>query len=139
MEFSERLRELRTSKNIKQKDLADALNYGYTAISNYESGKNEPSINDLRTIGKALDISLDYLLGATDIKAPYASSASLDYESRTIINKYFSLSEEEKFELLTFIDWIEFKKSSKSKLQKKLKVAQPIPIYKTKSNCKEEE
>ena len=39
MEFSQRLRELRTSKNIKQKDLADALNYGYTAISNYESGE----------------------------------------------------------------------------------------------------
>ena len=47
MEFSERLRELRTSKNIKQKDLADALNYGYTAISNYESAKTNPLLMTL--------------------------------------------------------------------------------------------
>lgn len=33
------------------------MNYGYTAIANYESGRNEPSYDDL--------ISLAYILGVT--------------------------------------------------------------------------
>ena len=46
--------------------MANILGYGYTAISNYESGRNEPSINDLKKIADFFNVSLDYLLCTTN-------------------------------------------------------------------------
>ena len=64
--FSERLKELRTGRRISQERLAKQLNYGYTAIANYESGRNEPSIADLCRIADFFDVSVDYLIGRTE-------------------------------------------------------------------------
>ena len=37
------LKELRKEKNLTQIELASILHYGYTAIANYENGRNQPS------------------------------------------------------------------------------------------------
>ena len=66
--FSDRLRMLRKSRKVSQTRLAKVLGYGYTAIANYESGRNEPSLGDLRRIADFFDVSTDYLLGRTDDK-----------------------------------------------------------------------
>ena len=68
MDFHKRLHFLRKEKGITQKDLADVLGYGYTAISNYESGKNEPSIRDIVKIADYFDVTIDYLVGRTDYR-----------------------------------------------------------------------
>ena len=65
-DFPSRLRRLRKSRNINQAQLAKMLGYGYTAIANYESGRNEPSLGDLYRIADFFDVSTDYLLGRTD-------------------------------------------------------------------------
>ena len=69
MDFKERLKSLRKEKGITQGQLAEILNYGYTAISNYESGRNEPSIKDIKKISDFFDVSVDYLLGRTNNQA----------------------------------------------------------------------
>ena len=71
MEFRERLKFLRENyyingKKLTQTQLANILGYGYTAISNYESGRNEPSISDLKKIAGFFNVSLDYLLCTTN-------------------------------------------------------------------------
>ena len=43
-EFKDRLKMLRKEKKLTQVKLGEMLNYGYTAIANYESGRNQPSI-----------------------------------------------------------------------------------------------
>ena len=45
--FKETVRFLRKQNRMTQNELGDVLGYGYSAISNYESGRNEPSINNL--------------------------------------------------------------------------------------------
>lgn len=62
MEFHERLKLLRKKKGITQKKLAEKLGYGYTAICNYESKRNEPNIRDLIKLADVFDVSLDYLV-----------------------------------------------------------------------------
>lgn len=70
--FAKRLRELRKEKGFSQVELGEVLGYGYTAISSYESGRNEPRFADLIRICETLDVSADYLLGISDIRKPYA-------------------------------------------------------------------
>ena len=44
-DFATRLRELRKSNSVSQQKLSKYLNFGYTAIANYESGRNQPSLD----------------------------------------------------------------------------------------------
>lgn len=61
--FKQILRRLRKESNLTQGQLGEKLDYGYTAISNYESGRNEPSINDLIKLSRIFNVSIDYLVG----------------------------------------------------------------------------
>ncbi len=66
MEFKDRIKSLRLAKGLTQDDLAEVLNYGRTAIANYEAGRSEPAYTDLLRISNYFSCSIDYLLGKTD-------------------------------------------------------------------------
>lgn len=76
-EFPNRLKLLRCEKKWTQKQLAEMLDYGYTAISNYESGTNKPSYKDLIKIANIFNVSTDYLLGITDFRYRALSTEDL--------------------------------------------------------------
>ena len=67
-EFAANLKQFRKRKKYSQATLARKLNYGHMTIANYESGRNEPSIDDLIKIAIILDISLDELVGKNPSK-----------------------------------------------------------------------
>lgn len=66
--FRHRLKSLRKEKNVTQAQIAAILDYGYTAVANYEAGKNEPSIENLIRIADFFGVSLDYLVGRSEVK-----------------------------------------------------------------------
>ena len=59
MEFKDRLKMLRKERRLTQVKLGEMLNYGYTAIANYESGRNQPSIPDLKKIAAIFNMKPD--------------------------------------------------------------------------------
>ena len=61
--FAANLKKIRKSKKISQRVVAQQLGYGYTAVANYESGRNEPSIDDLIKIADYFGVSMDRLVG----------------------------------------------------------------------------
>lgn len=63
MEFAERLKELRTQKDLSQQELADRLGLSNSAISMYERGEREPSLGILEMIADFFGVSTNYLLG----------------------------------------------------------------------------
>lgn len=65
-----RIAELRHEKHITQTALAMKLNITQNMISFYESGKYQPSIDTLIELAKVFDVSVDYLIGNTDIRYP---------------------------------------------------------------------
>ena len=67
MKFKERLRYLRMLKGASQQQVANHLDYGYSAVSNYEGGRCEPSIADLIKLANFFEVSVDYLVGNSDI------------------------------------------------------------------------
>lgn len=64
--FGDRLKRIRKEKGLTQNQLTDMLGYGYTAISNYEAGRNEPSYEDVVKISKGLGETPNYMLGKED-------------------------------------------------------------------------
>lgn len=133
MKFNERLKKLRKSKNLTQTELGNYLNYGYTAISNYETGKNQPSIADLIKIAKYFNVTVDYLLCLSDISNPYELIYKDGIED-DFINIYGELNEKSRKELHILMDWL----LKKQELQmddlpgKNLKVAQDHAKYQVK-------
>ena len=62
-----RLREIRRTRKVSQLKLALDLNMNQNTISRYETGEREADYATLIKIADYFDISLDYLLGRTDI------------------------------------------------------------------------
>lgn len=60
--LGEKLKELRTQKNLSQNQLADILNVHKATISLYESGSRYPSYNILKATARYFHVSTDYLL-----------------------------------------------------------------------------
>ncbi|MBQ7370195.1 MAG: helix-turn-helix transcriptional regulator [Clostridia bacterium] len=65
--FKERLRELRHERNITQSELGKLVNTSKMAISHWEKGHSEPSISQLLSLSEYFEVSVDYLIGKTDI------------------------------------------------------------------------
>ena len=61
--FKDRLKELRLEKNLTQTDLAKVVNMSKMAISHWEKGNSEPSINQLIILSEFFEVSVDYLIG----------------------------------------------------------------------------
>jgi transcriptional regulator with XRE-family HTH domain len=65
-----RIKNLRLEKNISQNELAKALGLTQQAISAYENGLREPDLETLNKLANYFNVSVDYLLGRTDIRNP---------------------------------------------------------------------
>ena len=74
--FSERLRQLRTERGLRQADLAKHLGIAQTTVANYEQHARFPDEERLSKIAQYFDVSLDYLLGRSDVSVDPSSLAS---------------------------------------------------------------
>ncbi len=64
--FSQRLRELRKSKDLSQKQLAEILNTTNSSICDWECGRTEPNLETLVAISVYFNTTTDYLLGKSE-------------------------------------------------------------------------
>ena len=64
--FGERLKELRTAKNIGQIELASKIGVSKGVISLWENGLREPKLSNLILLARFFDISIDYFAGIID-------------------------------------------------------------------------
>ena len=66
MYFTQRLRDLREDKDLKQEDIAKVLKITRQQYQLYESGKRKIPIDLLIELCKFYNVSSDYILGFTD-------------------------------------------------------------------------
>lgn len=66
--FGDRLKELRKKSNLTQQELASKFYLNKSSISRYENGTQLPEHDLLEKIADYFKVSIDYLLGRTDIK-----------------------------------------------------------------------
>jgi len=69
--IGQRLKDLRREKKISQENIADILGIQKATVSNYETGKAEPSDRVKIEMARFFDVSLDYLMGIIDESVPH--------------------------------------------------------------------
>ena len=69
--YTNRLRDLREDRDLKQKDLAEVLQVHQTTYSDYELGRLNIPVGVLHNLADYYKVSVDYLLSRTNIKTPY--------------------------------------------------------------------
>ena len=67
IKFMNRLKELRMEKGVSQQEIGKLVNMSKMAISHWEKGHSEPSISQLILLSEFFDVTVDYLIGKTDI------------------------------------------------------------------------
>ena len=65
MTFGEKLKKLRTDKNLTQDELAEKIYVTRTAISKWETDKGYPSIDSLKQLSNLFEVSIDELISLT--------------------------------------------------------------------------
>lgn len=113
MNFNLRLKQLRQRHKLTQSELASILGLKPTAISNYESKRNEPSFDKLIALSKYFDVSCDYLLGVSDAYLPVGGEV-LDKDIVDFFNLYQQLNSDATGELKNFVQYLIYKQGQKN-------------------------
>ena len=69
--FFQRLRDLREDHDLSQKEVAYVLGISQTVYSRYERGFQTIPVTHLLKLADFYQTSTDYILGRTNISAPY--------------------------------------------------------------------
>ena len=65
-EFNNRIKVILTQKRMRQRTLSRITGINESTISDYTTGKRQPTLENLVMLCRALDVSADWLLGVKD-------------------------------------------------------------------------
>ena len=66
--FCDRLKQLRNERGLKQKEMANILGLALSSYQCYEYVHRYPDFKGLIAIADFFDVSLDYLVGRSDVR-----------------------------------------------------------------------
>lgn len=70
MDFAQRLAALRKERGLTQQALADRVQVHLTQINRYESGDSQPTLDVIRRLAIALNVTADELIFGKDERGP---------------------------------------------------------------------
>lgn len=110
--FSQRLKHLREDKGLIQRELAEKLNVSRATITQYENNNRFPDQEMLKKIASFFNVSIDYLLGMTDIRKIKQNSNTKEKEDPNPLLKDFeNLSPESQKELEKYLELLKLKEN----------------------------
>lgn len=104
-----RLKELRIEKGLLQSDIAKIINKSERTVGFYETGERDMNTETLAKLADFFDVTIDYLLGKSDIKKPDKDTQEFQFAYHSEMN---GLTPEE------VADALRFYKEMKKKLNK---------------------
>ena len=66
--IAQKIRQLRQSKGISQKELAQAIHVSPAAISQYENGRSQPSRENMALLATYFNVTVAYIEGTSQIE-----------------------------------------------------------------------
>ena len=99
--FAQRLKELRTSRNLTQTRLAELLDISPRVYSRWETGDVTPHFDTIVRLADTLGVSLDELAGRKDVAS---ETAIRNPELNRLYKKVDQLSDEDQKALVIVLD-----------------------------------
>lgn len=97
IDLGKRIKRARKAKGLTQEELADRVDVSRSAVARWELGEIEPSLSHMILVAKALETSLDVLVGirgsgnAPEAGAlPSASDLEMSPEARRALEKFIA-------------------------------------------------
>lgn len=116
MELSDKIRILRKARGFSQEGLGENLSrvssFGISrqSISDWENGKTEPKLDNIRDLAKVLNVSFDVLLDESidlnDVETLISVLSNVDPKTKKTVNSKFRYSIE--YTHITFKDYISY-------------------------------
>lgn len=81
----DRLKHAREQRDLTQIELADMANIGQNQVYRYEVGQAEPSPKIMADLAHVLKVSVDWLLGLTDIQNQTIDESDLTHREQLLL------------------------------------------------------
>lgn len=85
--FKERLKELRKSKGLSQKQLAEKTGISVHTINSYESGRRDPNTKNLQILQDFFQVSQGFLLGDLKLDDFFKDQEVIDLNLDTVLTQ----------------------------------------------------
>ena len=106
MYLSNRLKMLRTKQNLSQRQMAEILGLETSSYGKYENSKAQPPADKLQALAEFFDVSVDYLLGRTNVRK---LNLPENVQVLQMAEEIDELSETQQQQLRDFLDYIKSK------------------------------
>ena len=111
LSIGEQLSEIRKDKGYTQEDLAEVLHVTKSTLSNYENDRRTPDIAFIKSFSKVMDVSVDYIIGITEIPQGISILKKRIGKNTTveqIINMLLTLDSKHGEDLVSQLNYISF-------------------------------
>jgi len=106
-EFSQRLKDLRSERNISQSTVASATEVSQSVIGDWENDVHEPKASYIAALAKYFNVTSDYLLGLDDqpghIIVERPKTHNLSEDTRLLLDLCAKLSPIDRAHVLGYI------------------------------------
>lgn len=85
---TQHLKTARQARGVSQEQLAKEIAISQQMYNGYERGKHEPSVETLRRLSLALNVSADYLLGINPTGKPLVSEDDLSADETALVRAF---------------------------------------------------
>lgn len=138
MEFGDKLKQLREEKGVNRENIAELLSISYSSIAKYEINERFPDKESLIKLSRFFNVSIDYLLGVTDIREPLEEiikKGQVTVKPPSDIEKlYESLPAEEKKQFKDFGEFLKVRSGMNDKQREDCSTSDTIEVKKKNAN-----
>lgn len=99
-----RLFELRTEKGLSQRDMAKEFSISQGTYNNWENGKTQPSIEQLKQLAAFFAVSVDYLIGNAEEYGGVAVGTAHTEEEGNLLKAFRGMDESARLALLKLLE-----------------------------------
>lgn len=97
------LKNLRKEKGEKQETVAEAVGLTRSAYSHYENGLREPELATLQKLSEYFGVSIDYILGNTDVRTVLPGETPLTDGEKALLDLFKRVPQEQQALVLEMI------------------------------------
>lgn len=102
MDIMERIQKLKDERGLLDRDVERGAGIANSSIAQWRRGVCKPSLANIIRLSQFFDVSVDYLLGLSDLRERAENATSLSKEEKQLIELYRNFDTLDRFRLIRY-------------------------------------